>query len=111
MPVMGDAEHAAIMIQHEQPDGGRQIAVPTLRIDRCNEIREGHVATPGDLFQSFPESIFQTDARLVTSDDDRALDNRRFQRSRPFSIFSRSGSRRVFSERAWSRERSALLIP
>src|SRR6516164_10384096 len=69
--------HVTIIIKHEEPNGRRQIAVRALR-DGGNQIRQGAPATRCNLLETAPERIFEADAGLVTSDDDRSLDDRRF---------------------------------
>src|SRR5262245_2051989 len=97
----------AIEIEHKQTDRRRQVAVLSLGINRGDEIRQGHVAPVGDLLEAPPERILEADTGLVASDDDGALDDRRFHRSSPLSIRWRSRSRRLW-RRAWFRVRARL---
>src|SRR5262249_1741113 len=101
----------AIEVEHEQANRRRQVAVLPLGIDRGDEVRQGHVAPAGDLLEPLPERILEADAGLVTSDDNGALDDRRFHRSSPVSIRWRSRSRRALASRLVSSSRSALLRP
>src|SRR5262245_46966285 len=101
----------AIEIEHKQTDRRRQVAVLSLGINRGDEIRQGHVAPVGDLLEAPPERILEADTGLVASDDDGALDDRRFHRSSPLSIRWRSRSRRALASRLVSSSRSAWLRP
>jgi hypothetical protein len=65
-----------IVIQHKQPDCRRQIAVPALRIDTRNKIRQRYAALIRDLLEAFPESILKAHACLVSRDDNRSLHDR-----------------------------------
>src|SRR5207244_7690103 len=67
----------AEVIEHEQTDGGRQVAVLALGVDRVNETGQARVAATGDLLQPFPERILKADAGLVAGNDHRAFENRR----------------------------------
>lgn len=58
------------MVQYEQPDCRRQVAVPALRIDIRNHVRKGHIAFVGDFLKALPEGIFKTHTRLVPGDHD-----------------------------------------
>ena len=49
----------------------------TIAIDCGDQLRKGHTALTGDLFQTVPELVFEADARLVACNDNRALRNRR----------------------------------
>jgi hypothetical protein len=49
--------------------------VPPLAIDRGDKVRQARVATAGNFLKPLPECILETDARLVASDHDRALDD------------------------------------
>src|SRR5262245_57039752 len=46
-------------------------------IDRGDQLRKGHAALLGDLFQTVPELVFKADARLMACNDSRALRNQR----------------------------------
>jgi hypothetical protein len=70
--------HVAIMIKHEKTNGGRQIAVDAFRIDRGNHSRQGRIAPRRDLLECIPERIFEADAGLMTPNNDRPLDDKRF---------------------------------
>jgi len=52
-----------------------------VRIDPGNQMGQTKMMPPSNLFQSFPERIFETDAGLVTGDYDGPFDHRRFQQS------------------------------
>jgi hypothetical protein len=41
-----------------------------LGIDRRDQVRQGNVASAGDLLEPLPESILKAHARLAASDDD-----------------------------------------
>src|SRR5437016_12342317 len=80
------ADLATVEIKDEQADGGREIAVPALGVNRSDQVGERHVAPARDFLQSLPERVFKADAGLVTGDDDGAFDYRRFHRLSPVSI-------------------------
>ena len=63
----------AIKVEYEEPDGRRQIALLALGIDRGDQFRQGSVSPASDFFEPLPECIFETNARFVASDYDRAL--------------------------------------
>src|SRR5712692_4744059 len=73
----------AIEVEHEEANGRRLIAVLPRRIDRGDQIRQGDGATAGDLLQPPPERILEAHARLMSRDDDGALDDRRFHEHTP----------------------------
>ena len=77
---------SAVVIEHEQPDRRRQIAVAAVGIDRRHKLGQSEAAIVGDFLEALPERVFETDAGLVSSDNDGALDNRRFHRRSPGSI-------------------------
>src|SRR5260370_9801678 len=52
----------------------------TVLINCRNHVGQGQIALRGDLLQPGPERILQTHARLVSGDDDRTLNDRRFHR-------------------------------
>lgn len=72
-----------VAIEHEKPNGRRQVAVPALRTDHCNNCGQEHIAAPRDFLEPIPERIFETDARLVAINDDRAFDDCRVHRASP----------------------------
>ena len=57
-----------VVVEHEQPDGRRQIAVWASGIDPGDEVRQCLVAADGDLLEPFPEGVFKADAGLMTGD-------------------------------------------
>src|SRR6266550_3243542 len=62
-----------------------------VRIDRGNKLRNRHVALICDLLQPLPECIFEAHAGLVTGDNNRAFDDRRFHPPPPPLSSSTSG--------------------
>src|SRR3954453_1351986 len=110
-PVLVACRPVAIEIEHEQANGRRQVAVLSVGVDRGDELRQGHVPLARNLLQTGPESILETDAGLMTSDDNGAFDHPRFHRSSPVSIRWRSRSRLALASRSESRTRWALLRP
>src|SRR3982074_3688425 len=104
-------ELLTIVIEHEQADGRGQIAVAAVVVDRGDQLGHRQVAAARDLLQRRPERIFETDAGLVTGDDDGAFGNWRFHRSSPVSTRWWARSRRVFASRALPSLRSVLLRP
>src|SRR4051812_13355323 len=99
-PVLVACRPVAIEIEHEQANGRRQVAVLTAGVDGGDELGQGHVSLARDFLQARPESILETDAGLVTSDDDGAFDHPRFHRSSPVSIRWRSRSRLALASRS-----------
>jgi hypothetical protein len=65
------------VVEHEEANGGRQIAVLPLPIDRCHQFGQSQVPLPGNGLQTTPKFVFKADARLVAANNDRTLDNRR----------------------------------
>ena len=55
-----------------------------VRVDRGDKFREGHIPRRGDIFQTLPESILKADACLMSGDDNRAFNDRRFHQLLPF---------------------------
>src|SRR5262245_65213382 len=76
-------ELLAVEFEHKQPNRRRQIPLLSFGIDRRNQVRQGHVATPGDLLQPPPELILEAHARLMTSNDDGAFDDGRLHADTP----------------------------
>src|SRR6266705_1909801 len=57
-----------IVVENEYPDGRRQVAVRrSLPIDLGDEAGHGNLSRLGDLPQTLPELILQTDARLAAA--------------------------------------------
>ena len=67
---------SANVVEHKEPDGGREVAVKTLLINTCHHARQGHVFAVCNLLQPAPKWTFQTDAGLMSGDDDRSLDDK-----------------------------------
>lgn len=63
-------------VEHEKADSGGQIALLAAAVDLGDRVRQSRVLTLCDLLQPLPELIFQTDACLVSADDNRALYDR-----------------------------------
>jgi hypothetical protein len=61
------------MVENENPNGGREIAVLPRSIKRSDEVRYLHLSTARDLPEAHPEVIFKADACLVMAYDDRSL--------------------------------------
>src|SRR5215831_11080823 len=80
-----------IVIEHKQPYGRRKVRVFAVDIDTADQIGQRLPFGLGDIFQAFPERILKTDARLVSSKDDRAFHNSRFHGSSP--LLAASGYR------------------
>src|SRR6516164_7655870 len=62
-----------IMGKYEQSNCRRQIPVLTPPIDDGDQIRQCLSAENGDFLECFPKGIFEANAGLMTSDDNRAL--------------------------------------
>ena len=98
----------SIETKHKDANGRRQVTLLPLGIDRLDKIRHTHVALGGDLFQPLPEFIFEADARLVAGDDDRTLDDCRFQSS---PRERRSGAKKVAAWGIGGRPLRNLVLP
>src|ERR1700716_3649050 len=55
----------------------------------CSKARQGRFPRPGYLFRHLPESVTETDTRLVSSDDPRAIGDIRFHPCVPWPRRSR----------------------
>src|SRR5580692_5688692 len=99
------------MIEHEQPYRRRQIAVRSPGIDLGDQVRQRSIAADSDLLEALPEGILEADAGLVTGDDDRALDDRRFHCLSPVAIRCWSRLLWAWSLRACVWVRSVLVRP
>jgi hypothetical protein len=64
-----------VMVEHEQPDGRRQIAVWASRINLGDEVRQCLVEAGGDFLERPPEGVFKADAGLMTGDNYRPLED------------------------------------
>src|SRR5580692_1464169 len=100
-----------IVVEHEQPDRRRQIAVGASGIDLGDEVRQCLVAADGDFLEPSPEGVFKADAGLMTGDNDRALDDWRFHCPSLVSTRCRSRLRWALSLRDCVAVRSALVRP
>ena len=70
----------AIMIEHVNANGRREIAETAFGVDGRDEVGQRIVTTASNLLKSSPERVFETDAGLVTGNNDRAFDNGRLHR-------------------------------
>ena len=61
------------MIEHKQRYGRREVRVFAVNIDAANQFRQRLPLCLGNIFQTFPERVLKTDARLVSSKDYRAF--------------------------------------
>ena len=100
-----------VVLKHEQTNRRREIAVVPATVDRCHQIGQGHIPGTRNLLEPLPKRIFQTDARLVSGDDDRSFNDRRLHSRSPGSIRAASSVRRAFSARAVSSARSLFVRP
>jgi hypothetical protein len=57
------------MVENENPNGGRKIAVFPRSIKRSDEVRSRHLTTARDLLEARPEVVLKGDARIVTAYD------------------------------------------
>src|SRR5882724_13080451 len=68
----GRAQGAALeVVEHEQADRRRQITLLAGGVDLADQFGQRHAAYPGNLLHATPERLFETDAGLVTADNDR----------------------------------------
>ena len=68
----------AIIFEHEQTKGGRQVPAMPAAMNSRYDILYTRVVLCSDLLQSFPECIFKADTGSMTSDHDRSFDDWRF---------------------------------
>jgi hypothetical protein len=61
------------MVENEDPNGGREIAVLSRSIKRSDEVRSRHLTAARDLLEARPEVVLKADARLVMAYDDGSL--------------------------------------
>src|ERR1700730_19461172 len=99
----------SVMVEHEQPDGRRQIAVWASGINLGDEVRQCLVEAVGDFLERPPEGVFKADTGLMTGDNDRALDDWRFHCLSPVSTRGRSRLRLALSLRDRVSVSSALV--
>src|SRR5215475_7969121 len=59
------------VVEHEQADRRRQIALLAVRVDFANQFGQRHAELLGNLLHTCPERRFETDAGLVAADHDR----------------------------------------
>ena len=64
------------VVEHEQADRGRQVALLTIGVDLANHLGQRHAALVGNLLHAVPERLFEADAGLVAANHDRALHDR-----------------------------------
>lgn len=65
--------HRAVMLENENPNGRRKIAVLPRSIKRSDEVRSRHLTTARDLLEARPEIVLKADARLVMAYHDGSL--------------------------------------
>src|SRR6266478_3902472 len=61
------------VVEHEQADRRRQIALLAGSVDLANQLGQRHAACRRNLLHAVPERRLETDARLVAADHDRPL--------------------------------------
>src|SRR5882724_3942912 len=61
------------VVEHEQADRRRQVALLAGCVDLADQLGQRHAAYPGNLLHAAPERLFEADAGLVAADNDRAL--------------------------------------
>src|SRR5512139_3772278 len=99
------------VVENEQPDCRRQVALLAAVVDFTDQLRQRHVAQTGNFFHAVPEGLFQADAGLVAGDDDRSLNDWRFHGSSSWSIRCWSSISFARLVRFSSADRSALVRP
>jgi hypothetical protein len=67
-----------------------RVAVPTLRIDRLDQLRQRNVSPAGDFLQPVPECIFDTNTRFVARDYDTSPGDQRFHDNTPIGVVNRN---------------------
>src|SRR5262245_61358361 len=73
----------AEVVEHEQANRRRQIALLAIAVDFADQLRQRHVARAGDLLHAVPEGLFEAEAGLVAGDDDRTFDDGRLHDASP----------------------------
>src|SRR4029077_8958284 len=100
------------MIEHEQADRGRKIALAAGGIDSRDHFRQRRAADRRNLLQRLPKRVFKTDARLVTRNHDRTFDHRTLDHeSSPDSRRRPSSSRARFNSAVFTSWRAASERP
>jgi len=64
------------VVEHEQADRRRQIALLAVRVNFANQLGQRHAELLRNLLHACPKWLFETDAGLVAADHDRALHDR-----------------------------------
>ena len=64
------------LVEQEQPDRERQVALLAVAVNVTNQIRHCHVALAGNLLHARPERLFEADTGLMAADDDRSIVSR-----------------------------------
>src|SRR5215475_4185377 len=64
------------VVEHEQADRRRQIALLAVRVNFANQLGQRYAELLGNLLHACPKRLFETDAGLVAADHDRALHDR-----------------------------------
>jgi len=74
---LADRNLLAIEVEHEQADRRGQVAAaPPLRIDRGDELRQGHTVRSRALLEALPEFIFEAHAGAMAIGEDGTFDDR-----------------------------------
>src|ERR1700756_3394650 len=63
------------VVENEQANRGRQIALLAIAVDLADQLRQRHAAQAGNLLHAVPEGLLEADAGLVPGDDNRPLDD------------------------------------
>ena len=73
---LADRNLLAIEVEHKQADRRGQVAAaPPLRIDRGDELRQGHTVRSRALLEALPEFIFEAHAGAMAIDKDGTFDD------------------------------------
>lgn len=67
------------IIENKDADCRREVAVVAFAVDLTDQVRHRHLLGADDLSQSLPKFVLKRDARLVPIENDRSLDDDRFQ--------------------------------
>src|SRR5581483_9241097 len=67
-----------VVIEHEQTNCRRQIALPTAAVDLADQLGQRLATLTGNLLHAAPEWLFQADAGFVARNHNRAFDHLRF---------------------------------
>src|ERR1700738_2607524 len=102
---------AAKIVQHEETNRRRQIALLAVAVDLAHQFGQRHVSQSRNFLHAIPERLFEADAGFVTGDHDRAFHHGRFHDASSPSMRCWSSTSLARVVRRSSRTRSDLVRP